>query len=471
MKRRSALLGLIGLGALTSVAQAAPAAAATTPIELGPKVSGSGNQFRIPMPAKTAGDYIQFVLKASEKPTSGLSDSELVAQYGSDVYVYHRYVNTTSGATTVANGLLVKFSKGVGYEAQAMVLHVAGSSNPNQPGGNEALRQALLGAATGAVSGLPFNDAANVAGRNGRFGSPDGYEYLNDVAETQRGVPFDFRAGFQYQNKNITDSGAWNDLIGFQTLDWWDDTKTAVVGMNPFPRGGSWTDAAAGAYDAQYVAIGQTIAAKRPAGKGKVVVRLAWEFNGINPNGTGWFYHVGVNQNGTPKAGFLDGWRRAVTKLREGAGDRIVISWCPAMSTNSQAQLEALYPGDGYVDVVAGDTYDAWVNAPGGFQTQAAWLSQTGVGALFAWAKARGKLFALDEWGGHDTGEGNDGGDNPQFQTIVYGWAAANADDLAYLCQFNDSNVHNNLWSTGGVPVHLPNARARQIQIVQGLSQ
>ena len=174
------------------------------------------------------------------------------------------------------------------------------------------------------------------------------------------------------------------------------------------------------------------------------------------------------------KAGFIAAWQRIVTRIRQGAGDRVKFSWCPAASTNSLSTLQECYPGDGYVDVVAIDTYDAWVSSGQGFHDEATWLSQTGVGDLFGWAKAKGKLFAFDEWGGHNVnvGANHSGGDNPDFYRLVLEFCRKNADWIAYECVYSESeagNVENNLFATNGTPVQLPNSRAAYIAKVQSL--
>lgn len=431
----------------------------STPVAAdGAVVTGTGTSVTFALPAKKAGDAAQYViLTPGRDATTNLSGGTTgrVLQDGG-FSIWRSTVGTTgpAGATVT-----FKFPDGPFY-AFAQVW-TDGDANPNQPIGNEALRSALLGIATGAASGMPFNSGINPAGRGGRLSSPDGYEYLNDVVETARGVAFDVRAGFQYQTKSITDSGAWNDLRGMQVLDWFDPSKPAVLGMRPFPNGGTLAAAAAGTYDDHYVYIGQQIASKRPAGTGRVVLRLMWEFN-LN---SGYM---------NDKTGFIAAWRQIVTKIRQGAGDRVKFSWCPAASTNSLTTLQACYPGDDYVDVIAIDTYDAWVSMGQGFHDEATWLAQTGVGDVFAWAKGRGKLFAFDEWGGHNVNvtANHSGGDNPDFYRLVLEFCRKNADWIAYECVYSESeagNVENNLFATNGTPVQLPQSRAAYIAKVQSL--
>lgn len=324
---------------------------------------------------------------------------------------------------------------------------------------------ALLGFPVGQFSGLPFNSGVNPNGRGGRKGSPDGYEYLSGVVEGsgERGVPFDIRCGFQYQNKSLSDSGAWNDLIGMQVLDWFDDTKVAVLGMKPFPRGGSYTAAKNGAYDQQYQNIGATIAAKRPAGKAKVVLRLAWEMNG------NWYTdHGAFNGDWSPVPDYVAGTQRIITKIREGAGDRVLFAQCWSASTSTRYQ--STYWGDSYADLVTIDVYDAFAGTSNGIHSRAN-LLVTGLGGMFDFARSRGKLVGIDEWGGHNTSaESSNGHDNPDFPVVFYDWVYENRAVIAWEAQFNDNevgNVENNLWNTNGSVVKLPQQRASLIQKVR----
>jgi hypothetical protein len=326
----------------------------------------------------------------------------------------------------------------------------------------ESKKMDLLGVSTGFASRLPFNSGVNPARRGGRYGSPDGYEYLNGVVATQRGVPFDVRHGYQYNNRSVndTDGNGWNDLTGMQVLDWFDSAYPAILGMPMFPNGGTYAAAANGSYDAQYVKIGQAIKAKRPSGA-KVVLRLDWEFN----------YGTRASSNLT---NWNNAWRRAVTKIREGAGDRVKFSWSIAANTSSLSTLKGMYPGNDYVDVVGIDTYDAFINVGQGYHTEADWLQWTGISDVFAWAKTNEKLVAFDEWGGHNNNPSTNhsGGDNPDFPRIVLEWCRKNADWVAYECQFNDEdagNVMNNYWSTNGATIQLPNQRAAYIAKIKSM--
>jgi Glycosyl hydrolase family 26 len=92
-------------------------------------------------------------------------------------------------------------------------------------------------------------------------------------------------------------------------------------------------------------------------------VRLMWEFNGnwVIPEG---IYPYGSNAAGTESAGntpqeFVAAWQYIVNHVRaaEGGKDYITWIWCPAGVGDSNATLQALYPGDNYVNWVGTDIY------------------------------------------------------------------------------------------------------------------
>lgn len=346
----------------------------------------------------------------------------------------------------------------------------------NAPPSPESQRVALLGISTGRFSGLPFNSGVNPAGRGGRLGSPDGYEFLQDVIETsgERGVAFDIRTAFQYQNKDFSNSSQagtyWNDLKGMQVLDWFDATKPCILGMKPFPKGGSYTAAMNGDYDAEYIAIGQTIASKRPAGStAKVGLRLAWEMNG------NWYDHGAyvVDSNFVPVADYVAGTQRIISKIREGAGNRVFFIQCWSASTNTRYQ--STYWGDAYADAIGIDVYDAFAGTTNGIHSRGDLLA-TGLGGMFSFARSHNKLVSIDEWGGHNTtvgaGASSNGHDNVDFPVVFYDWIMENLDAILFEAQFNDNdtgNVENNLWNTANVPVRLPNQRAALVSKVKSL--
>lgn len=345
------------------------------------------------------------------------------------------------------------------------------SVNPNpEPVTNDQLRQSLLGITTGQFSGLEVNSGTNPSGRQGRYGDPNGYQLLSDETAAQRGVGFDIMTGWQYQNKSFNNSAHagtyWNDLKGMQVLDWFDSKYPTVLGMKPFPTGGSYTDAKNGLYDAELVEIGKTIAAKRPAGTGMVWLRLGWEGN------ANWYDHAAFNSDWSLKADYVAGTQRIISKIREGANGRVkfVQNW----SATTSLRWQSIYWGDAYADAISADVYDAYAGTSNGIHTRAH-LAATGFLAMYDFARAHGKLFGVDEWGGHGTSTGDgapsNGGDNPDFQQVMWDWFQEVRDNLLWELQFNENtvgNVENNLWLTGGNAIQLPNARAKHIELWTG---
>lgn len=439
-------------------------------ITAGTPVTSSTSPVAVPLPARVPGDYIQFVLVSARNLVwqgNSIGAYDKIVDVAGVVEVHQKLVTATGGDGSIVNVNL----SGTGGTATifAQIIHVEGE-NPNTPGGNEALRQALLGIATGSFSSLPFNSSVTPSGRGGRLGAPDGYQYLSDVVATQRGVGFDVMSGFQYQNRSISEgSTAWNDLIGLQVFDWFDPKYPVVMAMEPFPFGGSYTAAKNGSYDAQYIAIGQSLAQKRPAGTGMPWLRFGWEMNG-NWYDHAAFRYVDDDNPFVPVADYVAGTQRAISKIREGANGRVKFTQCWSASQNDR--YLSTYWGDSYADAISVDVYDDFAGTNNGIHTEAQLLN-TGLGEMFQFAKDHGKLLGIDEWGGHATaGSSTDGEDNPDFPIVFYTWVNANRDSILWESQFNDNgvnNVENNLWSTNDQPIQLPSQRAALISKVQSL--
>jgi hypothetical protein len=114
-----------------------------------------------------------------------------------------------------------------------------------------------------------------------------------------------------------------------------------------------------GSWDSYLTAWGQASAAWGHP----YFVRLMWEFNGywVEPEG---IYPYGSSAFGTTSAGntpqeFVEAWQYIVNHVRaaEGGKDYITWIWCPAGIGDSTATLQALYPGDNYVNWVGTDIY------------------------------------------------------------------------------------------------------------------
>ena len=229
-------------------------------------------------------------------------------------------------------------------------------------------------------------------------------------------------------------------LAVFPTRDSWDalfDTwwmsESAVppgfrgtlnVGLPLFPSDGSMEEAASGAYDEHWRHMGELIASRYP----DAWVRPGWEFN--IPN---WPWSA----NPDNAAQFVEAFRRASTGLRQG-GSGLRIVWNPNEGRGGSLPDAAVaYPGDEYVDAIGIDAYD-WYPAYRGGGWQEHRTKDQGWDHWGDFARSRGKLFAVPEWGVM-TGSSASGGDNPEYVTAVLGWMAENADIMAFETYFEET--------------------------------
>jgi hypothetical protein len=150
----------------------------------------------------------------------------------------------------------------------------------------------------------------------------------------------------------------------WQADAWEGSGKQLVLGdVGIFIQGGSWAQAAAGAYDQYWQQLGTRLVAR---GQADAILRGAHEFNGD------WF-HYKVTQSQIPN--FVTAWRRWVNIMRSIPGQQFTIEFNPVLGNEQLNHPDDAYPGDAYVDHIAIDFYDGWYNQgwrPGGAQpTQA----------------------------------------------------------------------------------------------------
>ena len=151
-------------------------------------------------------------------------------------------------------------------------------------------------------------------------------------------------------------------------------------------------------------------------------LRLGWEMDG------NWYAWAAFQGSGR-EASFAGCFRRIVQVMRAAQpANQWKFVWNPTATWTDPAWLSATWPGDAYVDVVGIDLYDhSW--APNTYPYPAtcdsacrlarqqtawngyAWYLQT----VRNFAQARGKAFAIPEWGLYIRTDGHGGGDNPYY--------------------------------------------------------
>jgi hypothetical protein len=213
-----------------------------------------------------------------------------------------------------------------------------------------------------------------------------------------------------------------------------------VVSQGLAPTGGEaeLPRCAAGAYDRQWRDFGALMVRH---GRGDSVVRLGWE---MNERTMPW--------RARDTATYIACYRRAADNIRATNPD-VLLDW----SINAHSSPDGLcggrstkcYPGDAYVDIVGIDNYDhyPWSPTKAAFDRTAA--APEGLDWLFAFARERGKLFSVGEWGVVPTGDA--GRENPDFVRWMHAWFAAHAEHLAYEAYFSDcgrGGVQSSLFRT-----------------------
>ena len=204
-----------------------------------------------------------------------------------------------------------------------------------------------------------------------------------------------------------------------------------VISQGLTPEGGGAHDLAAcarGAHDGLWRDFGAVMTRH---GRGDSVVRLGWEFNGdFMP------WHA------ADPATWITCYRRAADGIRATNPD-VLLDWtinghgtspgvCGGVSTTC-------YPGDEYVDIVGIDNYDHWPASGSAAEFAATAAAPEGLDWLYAFARRRGKLFSVGEWGVVPTGDA--GRENPEFVRWMHAWFAAHADGLAYEAYFSDCSA------------------------------
>ena len=198
---------------------------------------------------------------------------------------------------------------------------------------------------------------------------------------------------------------------------------------------------AAGQYDAYWRNLANELAVY---GLHWAYLRLGWEMDGT-------WYRWGAPKGSGREAAFAGCFRRIVQTMRTAQpANQWKFVWNPTATWTDPAWLTATWPGDAYVDVVGIDLYDqSWApntypypspcdsacrltrqqNAWNGF----AWYLQT----MRDFALARGKAFAIPEWGLYTRPDGHGGGDNPYYIEKMHQFIADPANAVLFHVYFD----------------------------------
>ncbi|WP_018762220.1 MULTISPECIES: glycosyl hydrolase [Micrococcaceae] len=197
---------------------------------------------------------------------------------------------------------------------------------------------------------------------------------------------------------------------------------TPLVTWEPWAWGGGVNQpayaldrVAAGDFDATITQWGQSIAAW---GK-PVMLRFAHEMNG---NWYPWAEGVNGNQPGD----YVAAWRHVHDVVAATGAANVQWVWSPNVPYWGSTDLAGLYPGGGYVDVVALDGYN-W----GTSQTWSSWVSPVdlfapGITQLRSLAPGKPVLIA-------ETASSELGGSKPTWNTDLVSYLAAQPDVMGFV--------------------------------------
>ena len=192
------------------------------------------------------------------------------------------------------------------------------------------------------------------------------------------------------------------------------DSVSFTFSIPMLPADGSSTLAkgAAGAYDANFIAIGKDLVAH---GLDTSVIRLGWEFNG------NWQPWSSYKDN----ASFVKYFQHIVTIMRLIPGARFQFEWCPNVGTGTLAPDQS-YPGDQYVDIFGMDIYDGhWSTVDATPQGRWNYFLTEPYGLQWQVNEARyhHKRVSWPEWACC----GDKAGDDPYFIQQAAQWLKSNA--------------------------------------------
>ena len=296
-------------------------------------------------------------------------------------------------------------------------------------------------------------------------------------------LPIEIRSGLPWASGSLNSGGpfeAWRGgrvedvkTVFFGINDWQHMAASAgglsyrlpqyqmivALGMLPRSSAGQLAQCAAGQFDTQISAVTNGMLANGGqaaflAGR-PIIIRLGWEANNtkgafpwrIVGNGFTWrdcfrrwvdILDPKVDTDGNP----------ATPPQRTG---RFRIVWNMANKGTFEYPINNIWPGNDYVDIVGSEFYDRCPTVKNG--DEAGWRlasngrtasgSPVGPVAWLAFARSKGKKYAVPEWGigGPNTvncGASQDKGyDNPFVVRKMFEFFTANADDIAFEAYFN----------------------------------
>jgi hypothetical protein len=164
-------------------------------------------------------------------------------------------------------------------------------------------------------------------------------------------------------------------------------------------------------------------------------------------------------------ADYKAAWRRIARIYQNALGSQVKMVWNLVWQHDTYTQVGNYYPGDAaatpdYVDVVSLDVYDNgnpyfvnsdanWTKTLGNYDAVTNGGQARGLQGILDFAKAKGKKFAIDEWGPLQQKVGDppaysalDGSNNDFFPGKMFAFCTANAADIAFESYFQGLDSH-----------------------------
>ena len=202
---------------------------------------------------------------------------------------------------------------------------------------------------------------------------------------------------------------------------------------------------AAGEYDLYWRNLANNLASY---GLNSAYLRLGWEMDG------GWFAWRAEPGSGN-EGHFAGCFRRTVEVMRTAQpASQWRFVWNPNNGFPGTSYLDATWPGDAYVDVVAIDLYDqSWVANTYPYPStcdaacrltrqQTAWNRHGWYLSLIRnFALAHGKPMAIPEWGVTTRPDGHGGGDNPYYVQKMHEFIMNPGNNVAFHSYFDVTYV------------------------------
>jgi len=278
-----------------------------------------------------------------------------------------------------------------------------------------------------------------------RWDAPNGPANVDGFSQWL-GRPIDFATAFEA-------SDSWDNIDGadWQLSPWsqWvrqQNGRNLSLAIPLLPSTGGTLDAcSAGQYDQYWTNLANNLAYY---GLHWAYLRLGWEMDG------GW-YPWAASPGSGKEASYAGCFRRVVQVMRQTQpANQWKFVWNPTTAWWYASYLDAVWPGDAYVDIVGIDLYDqSWVTGtypyPANCDATCMLASQQTAWNDYAWKLttlrdfgiAHAKPMAIPEWGVALRPDGHGGGDNTYFVQQMSDFIANPANNVVFHSYFDVSAV------------------------------